>query len=139
MCGVKPPFQRRCQRARHRFVPLRRQELDLVFALQHERVVARDNTVNFGNRVWQLERSKLRGPWRARVTVHEHLDQTLSITFRPHLVGRYAAHGQPAMEMTPPRKSRVNRDSHRGLEKSAKKPPDSPTFPQLLLLTFENG
>ncbi|HEV7473197.1 MAG TPA: hypothetical protein VGN90_04055, partial [Pyrinomonadaceae bacterium] len=42
------------------FVPLRRQELELVFSLQHERVVARDNTVSFANRVWQLERSKLR-------------------------------------------------------------------------------
>ena len=35
------------------FVPVRRKELELVFSLQHERVVARDNTVSFGNRVWQ--------------------------------------------------------------------------------------
>ena len=43
------------------FVPLRRKELDLVFSLQHERVVARDNTVSFANRVWQLERSQTAG------------------------------------------------------------------------------
>src|SRR4030095_16958886 len=42
------------------FVPLRRKELDLIFSLQHERVVARDNTVSFANRSFQLERSKLR-------------------------------------------------------------------------------
>src|SRR5512133_636484 len=37
------------------FVPLRRKDLDLVFSLQHERVVGRDNTVTFANRSWQLE------------------------------------------------------------------------------------
>jgi transposase len=104
------------------FVPVRRQDLDLVFSLQHERVVARDNTVNFANRFWQLERSKLRGTLAGcRVTVHEHLDQTLSITFGPHLVGRYTADGQPAMEMTPPRKATNRVASQRGLEKSRQK------------------
>jgi transposase len=104
------------------FVPVRRKELDLVFSLHHERVVARDNTVSFANKVWQLERSKLRATLAGcRVTVHEHLDQTISITFGPHRVGRYTADGQPAMEMTPPRKSRLNRDSPGGLEKSGQK------------------
>lgn len=104
------------------FVPVRRQELDLVFSLQHERVVARDNTVSFANRSWQLERSKLRGTLAGcRVTVHEHLDQKLSITFGPHLVGRYTADGQPAMEMTPPRKATKTVASRRGLEKSRQK------------------
>lgn len=104
------------------FVPVRRQDLDLVFSLQHERVVARDNTVSFANRSWQLERSKLRGTLAGcRVIVHEHLDQNLSITFGPHLVGRYTADGQPAMEMTPPRKATKRVASHRGLEKSGQK------------------
>src|SRR5712664_2956372 len=104
------------------FVPRPRKDLDLVFSLQHERVVARDNTVSFANRVWQLERSKLRATLAGcRVTVHEHLDQTLSITFGPHLVGRYTADGQPAMEMTPPRKATKPVASHRGLEKSGQK------------------
>jgi hypothetical protein len=72
------------------FVPLRRKDLDLIFSLQHERVVARDNTVSFANRSWQIERTKLRGTLAGcRVTVHEHLDDTLSITFGPHVVGRY--------------------------------------------------
>jgi transposase len=78
------------------FVPLRRKDLDLVFSLQHERIVARDNTVSFANQTWQLERCK----WRAtltgcRVTIHQHLDQTISITFGPHLVGRYNAAAGP--------------------------------------------
>jgi transposase len=104
------------------FVPVRRKELDLVFSLQHERVVARDNTISFANRIWQLERSKLRGTLAGcRVTVHEHLDQKISITFGPHLVGRYTADGQPAMEMTLPRKATKSVASHRGLEKSGRK------------------
>ena len=74
------------------FVPLRRKDLDLVFSIQHQRVVGRDNTVSFANRIWQLERSKLRATLAGcRVTIHEHLDQTFSITFGPHLVGRYNA------------------------------------------------
>src|SRR5882672_906833 len=104
------------------FVPVRRKELDLVFSLQHERVVARDNTVSFANRSFQLERSKLRATLAGcRVTVHEHLDQTISITFGPHRVGRYTADGQPAMEMTPPRKATKPVASPRGLEKSGQK------------------
>lgn len=104
------------------FVPVRRQDLDLVFSLQHERVVARDNTVSFANRSWQLERSKLRGTLAGcRVIVHEHLNQTISISFGPHLVGRYTADGLPAMEMTPPRKATKTVASRRGLEKSRQK------------------
>ena len=104
------------------FVPVRRQDLDLVFSLQHERVVARDNTVSFANRSWQLERSKLRGTLAGcRVIVHEHLDQKISITFGPHLVGRYTADGQPSMEMMPPRKATKTVASRRGVEKSRQK------------------
>ena len=74
------------------FVPLRRKDLNLVFSLQHERLVGRDNTVSFANRSWQIERTRLRGTLAGcRVTVHEHLDETLSITFGPHVVGRYPA------------------------------------------------
>ena len=77
-------------------MPLRRKDLDLVFSLQHERIVARDNTVSFANKVWQLERCKLRATLAGcRVTIHEHLDKTISITFGPHLVGRYNAQAMP--------------------------------------------
>ena len=112
------------------FVPLRRKDLDLVFSLQHERVVGRDNTVSFANQVWQLERSKLRATLTGcRVTIHEQLDETLSITFGPHLMGRYSADGKSltadktkkAMEMPPLRKTTKRVVSHSGLEKSRQK------------------
>jgi transposase len=104
------------------FVPLRRKDLDLVFSLQHERLVARDNTVSFANRTWQLERTKFRATLAGcRVTVHEHLDATLSITFGPHRVGRYEAAGTAAVEMAPPRKATRALASRNGLEKSGQK------------------
>ena len=97
------------------FVPLRRKDLDLVFSLQHERMVARDNTVSFANRVWQLERSKLRATLAGcRVTIHEHLDETISITFGPHLVGRF---NQAAVPLVPKPKT----PAVELLEKSARK------------------
>jgi hypothetical protein len=39
----------------------------------------------------------------AMVVVHEHLDDTLSITFGPHVVGRFQT--SEAVEMTPPPKA----------------------------------
>jgi len=112
------------------FVPLRRKDLDLVFSIQHERVVGRDNTVSFANKVWQLERSKLRATLAGcRVTIHEHLDETISITFGPHLVGRYNAVAAPlapkpktkAVELPPLRKATHYVASLSGLEKSRQK------------------
>jgi transposase len=101
------------------FGPLRRKDLDLVFSLHHERVVARDNTVSFANRNWQIERTKLRGTLAGcRVILHEHLDDTFSITFGPHVVGRY---GAEAVEMTLPRKATKALASRSGLEKSGQK------------------
>jgi len=102
------------------FVPLKRKDLDLVFSLQYERVVARDNTVSFAQRSWQIERTKLRGTLAGcRVVVHQHLDDTLSITFGPHVVGRYQI--SEAVEMTPPRKTTKAVVSRSGLEKSGQK------------------
>jgi transposase len=112
------------------FVPLRRKDLDLVFSLQHERIVARDNTVSFANRIWQLERSKLRATLAGcRVTIHEHLDQTVSITFGPHLLGRFNQEAVPlvtkpkakAVELPPLRKATNYVASLSGLEKSRQK------------------
>jgi hypothetical protein len=60
-----------------------------------------------------------------RVTVHEHLDDTLSITFEPHVVGRYQT-GE-AVEMTPPRKATKKRRFPQRLGKV--RPKSSLTFP----------
>jgi len=78
------------------FVPCTRSDLDRVFCLQHERVVARDNTVSFARLTLQIERQQWRGTLAGcRVTVYEHLDGTLSLGFGAHEVGRYSPDGTP--------------------------------------------
>jgi hypothetical protein len=84
----------------------RSKDLDLIFALQFERMVNRDNTVSFQNLALEIERVQ----WRAtlagcNVTVHQHLNGTLSLTHGPHRLGRYTAHGVaiPASKNAAPR------------------------------------
>jgi transposase len=97
------------------FLPRRGQDLERVFSLQWERTVNRDNTVTWQNLARQIERVK----WRATlagctVTVHQHLDATLSLRYGPHCLGRYSAQGVPATNSTV---------LPRVVEKTAVKPP----------------
>ena len=76
------------------FVPCTRTDLDRVFALQQERTVANDNTVQYGRTIFQLVPSTLRVSFaKCRVMVYAHLDGTLSIGYGPHTLGRYDLHG----------------------------------------------
>jgi len=86
------------------FLHCPRRNLDRVFAIQQERVVNRDNTVQVENRLLQIDKI----PWRAtlagcHVIVYEHLDGTLSIGYGPQLVGRYTAAGSPLQKPQPRR------------------------------------
>ena len=109
------------------FVPCRRRDLDLVFALQFERTVNRDNSVRFQDLTLQIERQSWRGTLAGcNVTVHHHLDGAISLTYGPHRLGQYTADGdllgdtkmsaRKAVEKTaaaPPWKTlRVSRLSH---------------------------
>jgi transposase len=76
------------------FVPRSSKDLDLIFSLQFERTVNRDNTVSFQNLRLQIEPVR----WRAtlagcNVIVHQHLDGNLSITHGPHRLGQYSPQG----------------------------------------------
>src|SRR5499433_2933936 len=82
------------------FVAVARKNLDLIFSLQYERTVNRDNTVNFQNLVLQIEPVA----WRATlagcsVTVHQHLDGTITLTHEPQRLGHYTCNGV-ALEAT---------------------------------------
>lgn len=78
----------------HAFVPVRGQDLDRIFSVQHERVVANDNTVRLRERIWQLERTRWRGTLAGcRVTICEHLDGRVTILYGPHVVGCYTSEG----------------------------------------------
>ena len=83
------------------FIAAGRKHLDLILSLQYERTVNRDNPVSFQNLVLQIQRVV----WRATltgcsVTVHQHLDGTISLTHGPHRLGHYTAQGV-ALEATP--------------------------------------
>jgi transposase len=105
-----------------------RSDLNWVFTVQTERVVAKDNTVAIADRNWQLEKTRFRNSLAGcTVTIHEHLDTTVSIRFGPHVVGRYRADGEPAAPSKPQPESRgkdgpveavenQNQVSHRPLE-----------------------
>lgn len=66
-----------------------RKDLEWVFSIQTERVVAKDNTVKIADRWWQIDKCKWRHSLAGQtVTIHQHLDGTVSIRYGPHVVGR---------------------------------------------------
>src|SRR5246127_2823941 len=134
------------------FLPCRRRDLNLIFALQFERTVNRDNTVSFQNLSLQIERVR----WRAslagcQAVVHQHLDGTLSLTHEPHCLGRYTAQGTAlaTTEMPEMPARRAGEKTRAGKVIKPTFPPrleipqtrGIPTFPQprLLLVKFRTG
>src|SRR5499427_2000039 len=78
-----------------------RTDLHWVFTVQTERVVAKDNTVAIGARQWQIGKTRFRHTLAgSAVTIHEHLDGTVSIRYGPHVVGRFTSDGQPLQSVT---------------------------------------
>jgi hypothetical protein len=65
-------------------------------------VVDKDNTVAIKDCRWQIEKCRWRYSLADRtVTIHQHLNGTVSIRFGPHVVGRYAESGRP---LEPPKR-----------------------------------
>ena len=72
------------------FQSCNRKDLDLVFTIQTERVVAKDNTVAIVDRRWQIDKTRFRHTLAGcTVTIHEHLDGAISIRYGPHMVARF--------------------------------------------------
>jgi hypothetical protein len=89
------------------FTACRRQDLEQVFSVRFERTVSQDNTVSFQNLSLQIRwRGTLAG---CTVTVHQHLDGTLSLRYGPHIVGRYNAQGWPLLEPLKGRRKAVEK------------------------------
>jgi transposase len=66
-----------------------RSDLDWIFSIQTERVVSKDNTVAIRDQWWQLDKTRWRHTLAGQtVTIHQHLDGTVSIRYGPHVVGR---------------------------------------------------
>jgi len=86
--------------------------------IEEERIVARDNTVVYGNRRLQLPASQARAHYvKARVKVREYPDGTLAVFHGPRRIARYTNRGAEITEV--PTRSSVtpgSTPSRRGLE-----------------------
>jgi transposase len=77
------------------FLPYPGTDLDKIFSQQYDRVIDNDNTVRFDGRCLQIPQQTFRFSMaRCRVLVCEHLDQTISVHYGHHVLGRYDAAGQ---------------------------------------------
>jgi len=107
------------------FVPCRSRDLDLVFSVLSELVINQDITLNLQNLLLQLQwvgwRATLAG---CQVTVHQHLDGTLSLTHGPHVLGRFNAQGEALAQAIAP--------ARRAVEKTRDGKVKKPTFPSRL-------
>ena len=124
-----------------------RADLNWIFTVQTERVVAKDNTVAIADQHWQLEKNRFRSSLAGcTVTINQHLNGDVSIRYGPHVVGRFNADQQPAkpksrgkggpME-TVETQRKVSHPSHRPLEIARRDShfPTAPAIPLSLLRT----
>ena len=88
------------------------------------------HTIAIAERCWQIDKSRFRSTLAGcTVTIHEHLDGTVSIRYGPHTVGRFDAVGRSLQKATPIKRrgkggpvedvqnqTQVSHDSHRPLE-----------------------
>src|SRR5664279_5733961 len=78
-----------------------RSDLNWIFSVQTERVVDNDNTVAIKDRSWQIDKTRFRNSLAGTtVTICEHLDETVSIRYGPHVVGRYSSTGEKLIGAT---------------------------------------
>lgn len=69
-------------------------QIEEILCLHSDRVVARDNTVRYGNRALQLLPSPVRAHYvKAKVRVHEYPDGRLAVFHGPKCLARYQADG----------------------------------------------
>src|SRR5258706_5709716 len=67
-----------------------RRDLDGVFSIQAERVVAKDNTVAIAHRWWQIQKCRWKRTLAGQtVTIHQHLNGGGSIYWGPHRVALF--------------------------------------------------
>ena len=95
-----------------------RSDLHWIFSIQTERVVDKDNTVAIKDRWWQIDKCRWRHTLAGQtVTIHEHLNESVSIRYGPHVVGRYTqGRGKDGSVGVAENQTQVSRNSHRPLE-----------------------
>lgn len=103
-----------------------RGDLDWVFTVQTERVVANDNTVAIGARSWQIDKTRFRHTLAGcTVTIHEHLNGNISIRYGPHVVAAFDVNGERRGKVESPKRA-----SHFPTATAATAAPSSKPKPQ---------
>jgi hypothetical protein len=98
-----------------------RTDLDWIFTVQTERVVAKDKTVAIGDRLWQIDKTRFRSSLAGcTVTIHEHLNGEVSMRYGPHVIGRFNMQGKSVKQSRPtgPRKTRRPASARKGEEEA---------------------
>lgn len=95
-----------------------RRDLDVVFSIQTERVVSKDNTVAIGDRWWQIQKCRWKRTLAGQtVTIHQHLGGRVSIYWGPHCVAHFPeGRGNDTSVEAVENQTQVSRRSHRRLE-----------------------
>jgi hypothetical protein len=95
-----------------------RGDLNVVFSVQTERVVAKDNTVAIAHRWWQIQKCRWKRTLAGQtVTIHQHLDGRVSIYWGPHRVAHFPdGRGNDAPMEAVENQTQVSHRSHRRLE-----------------------
>jgi hypothetical protein len=105
-----------------------RADLNWIFSVQTERVVGKNNTVAIRERLWQIDKTRFRNTLAgSTVTIHEHLDETVSIRYGPHVVGRYNRTGETLADAKPKERRGKGGSMEAGETKS--RFPPAPTLP----------
>lgn len=87
--GVQPA------QAESAFVPLHGVDLALITAMQHTRVVGRDNTVRFSGFVLQLPEGSKRTTWAGCPVIVHELNEELVVTWQNNRIACFSRHGDP--------------------------------------------
>jgi len=85
------------------FIPYAGRDLADILCIQEERIVGRDNTVRYLNRVLQIPADRHRHHYvKCQVRVHEYPDGSLAVFHGPRCLARYDCDGQLAGETFEP-------------------------------------
>lgn len=85
-----------------------RTDLEWVFTIQTERVVAKDNTVAIGALSWQIDETRFRHTLAGcAVTIHDHLNGDISIRYGPYIVARFGPQEERRGKVESPNKRRA--------------------------------
>jgi hypothetical protein len=128
-------FQVPALQAGSAFLRCQRKDLDVLFSVQQQRMVSRDNTVVVGGKTLQIKATRWRGTLAGcSVTVCEHLDQSWSIRYGPHVVGRYNAQGWPCI--SEPKQDRRGETVEKMLRLGIPPKPRDSHFPTITTAVF---